>query len=200
MSRLLLVRHGMTATAGKRLTGRRAGVHLIPDGVRQAEDLVERLRGTRIDAIASSPLERCRETAAPLARDRGIRVEAVRDLVEIDFGGWVGRSLPSLYRTKAWQRVRLTPSLFRFPDGESFAEAQQRVIGGLMDLAAAHPKGTVAVFSHADTIKLALAYFAGAPLDAFQRFIIEPASISIVQIGASGAPGVLRVNDTGRFS
>lgn len=200
MTRLLLVRHGMTATAGKRLTGRRRGVHLTPDGRTQAEGLVERLREVRIDAIASSPLERCRETAAPLARDRGLRVASDPDLVEVDFGGWVGRSLPSLYRTKAWQRVRHTPSLFRFPDGESFAEAQQRVVRGLVDLAEANPKATVAAFSHADTIKLALAYFAGAPLDAFQRFVIEPASISIVQIGASGAPAVLRVNDTGRLS
>ena len=67
MATLLLVRHGHTDAAGKRLTGWAGGVHLNEAGRQQAERLVERLDGIRVDAIVSSPLERCRETAAPLA-------------------------------------------------------------------------------------------------------------------------------------
>lgn len=196
MTTLLLIRHAMTASAGKRLTGRTRGVHLTAEGREQADALVDRLRGTRIHAIASSPMERCRETAAPLARARGLRVESLPGLTEVDFGAWVGRSLAALRTTKAWQGVRLSPSQFRFPDGESFTEAQARVVGALADLVARHPKRTVAAFSHADTIKLALAFFAGSPLDAFQRFVIDPASVSVVVLGGS-APALLRVNDTG---
>ena len=196
MTTLLLVRHGQTATAGKRLTGRTAGVHLTPAGREQADGLVGRLDGTRIDAIVSSPLERCRETAAPLARARGLRVEVDRDLAELDVGAWVGRTLTSLSRTKLWPRVQFAPSLVRFPDGESFAEAQHRTVRALTRIADERPRATVAVFSHADIIKLALAYFAGAPLDVFQRFSVDTASVSTVRI-AGGLPMITGTNVSG---
>ena len=124
MTTLLLVRHGHTDAAGKRLTGRAPGVHLNELGRRQAERLVERLDGVRIDAIVSSPLERCRETAAPLAKARGRAVDVGRAWIEVGYGEWTGRSISQLRRTKLWRRVMFAPSNVRFPGGESLLEVQ----------------------------------------------------------------------------
>src|SRR4029077_21057833 len=102
MTTVLLVRHGHTDAAGKRLTGWSPGVHLNETGREQAERLVERLDGIRVDAIYSSPLERCRETAAPLARPRRLRVNVRRRLIETGYGEWTGRSIAQLRKTKLW--------------------------------------------------------------------------------------------------
>ncbi|HEX5627467.1 MAG TPA: MSMEG_4193 family putative phosphomutase [Actinomycetota bacterium] len=196
MATLLLVRHGHTDAAGKRLTGRAAGVHLTEGGQRQAERLVARLDGIRVDAIVSSPLERCRETAAPLAKARGRRVIVRRGWIEVGYGEWTGRSISQLRRTALWRRVMSTPSNVRFPGGESLLEVQARAVDAAFELAAEHPRGTVVVVSHADVIRLLVAQLAGMHADHLQRLSIDPGSITAVSL-ASGVPRLLTVNDTG---
>jgi len=193
---LLLVRHGHTDAAGKRLTGRAAGVHLTEGGQRQAERLVARLDGIRVDAIVSSPLERCRETAAPLAKARGRRVIVRRGWIEVGYGEWTGRSISQLRRTALWRRVMSTPSNVRFPGGESLLEVQARAVDAAFELAAEHPRGMVVVVSHADVIRLLVAQLAGMHADHLQRLSIDPGSITAVSL-ADGAPRLLTVNDTG---
>ena len=196
MTTLLLVRHGQAETTGRLLSGWTPGVHLAESGRKQAEGLVERLRGVKVDAMYASPLERCRETAAPLERDRRLRATVRKDLGEIGFGSWTGQSLARLSRNRLWSRVQFLPSRMRFPDGESFAEAQARGVAALEEIAAAHPKGTVAVFSHADLIRLLLAHYLGMHLDLFQRIMVDTASVSVVHLG-EGKPMILKMNDTG---
>lgn len=196
MATLLLVRHGHTDAAGKRLTGRAAGVHLTEGGQRQAEGLVARLDGIRVDAIVSSPLERCRETAAPLAKARGRRVIVRRGWIEVGYGEWTGRSISQLRRTALWRRVMSTPSNVRFPGGESLLEVQARAVDAAFELAAEHPRGMVVVVSHADVIRLLVAQLAGMHADHLQRLSIDPGSITAVSL-ASGVPRLLTVNDTG---
>jgi probable phosphoglycerate mutase len=193
---LLLVRHGQAETTGRLLSGWTPGVHLAESGRRQAEGLVERLRGVKVDAMYASPLERCRETAAPLERDRGLRATVRKDLGEIGFGSWTGQPLARLSKNRLWSRVQFLPSRMRFPEGESFAEAQARAVAALETIAGDHPKGRVAVFSHADLIRLVLAHYLGVHLDLFQRIAIDTASVSVVHLG-EGMPMVLKVNDTG---
>jgi probable phosphomutase (TIGR03848 family) len=193
---LLLVRHGHTDAAGKRLTGWAPGVHLSEDGRRQAERLVTRLHGIRVDTIVSSPLERCRETAAPLAKARGRRVVVRRAWIEVDFGDWTGRSISQLRRTKMWRRVMTTPSNVRFPGGERLLEVQARAVDAAFDLAAEHPRGTVVVVSHADVIRLLVAHLAGMHADHLQRLSVDTASITAVSL-SDGVPRLLTVNDTG---
>jgi probable phosphoglycerate mutase len=195
MTTLLLVRHGHTDAAGKRLTGRAPGVHLNELGRRQAERLVERLDGVRIDAIVSSPLERCRETAAPLAKARGRAVEVGRAWIEVGYGEWTGRSISQLRRTKLWRRVMFAPSNVRFPGGESLLEVQGRAVDATLDIAARHARGTVVVVSHADVIRLLVAHVAGMHADHLQRLSIDTASITAVSI-SDGFPRLLTVNDT----
>ena len=196
MTTLLLVRHGHTDAAGKRLTGRAPGVHLNELGRRQAERLVERLEGVRIDTIVSSPLERCRETAAPLAKARGRAVDVGRAWIEVGYGEWTGRSISQLRRTKLWRRVMFAPSNVRFPGGESLLEVQGRAVDATLDIAARHARGTVVVVSHADVIRLLVVHLAGMHADHLQRLSIDTASITAVSI-SDGFPRLLTVNDTG---
>jgi probable phosphomutase (TIGR03848 family) len=193
---LLLVRHGRTDAAGKRLTGWAPGVHLNEDGRRQAERLVERLDGIRVDAIYSSPLERCRETAAPLAKARRLSVHVRRSLIETGYGDWTGRSIAQVRKTKLWRTVERVPSAVRFPGGESLLEVQARAVDEVNRIAQDHPKGVVVLLSHADPIRLVIAHVAGAHVDHLHRLVVDPGSISVVALG-DGVPRLLKVNDTG---
>jgi probable phosphomutase (TIGR03848 family) len=192
---VFLIRHGLTEHTGTRLYGRTPGLHLSERGREQAERLAERFAGVRLAAIYSSPLERCRETAAPLAAASGLRVALRDDLLEMDTGSWTNRTLAAVSRTKLWQRIQQTPSHAAFPDGESFASANARMVRALVEIAERHPRGRVAVVSHSDTIRMLLAHVAGSHLDLFQRMIVDTASVSVVGVGA-GAPRLFLANDT----
>lgn len=196
MTLLLLIRHGMTDATGHRLSGRTPGLHLNAVGRTQSEELAERLGDLRVDAVYSSPLERCRETAAPLAAANGLRVRRRSKLAEVDYGDWTNRSLRQLSRTKLWATVQGSPSTVRFPSGESLLEVQRRMISESEDLAAEHAGSTIALFSHGDPLRLLLAHYLGIHVDLFQRLIVSPASVSAVAISPHG-PHVLRMNDDG---
>ncbi len=196
MTLLLLIRHGLTNATGVRLGGWTPGIHLSEPGSRQAEALPERLHAVPLAAIYSSPLERCLETAAPLAAARSTEITVREDLGEVRYGSWTNRPLKQLARTKLWRRVQLVPSGVRFPGGESLLEVQARAVRELEDIAGRHARTTVAVFSHADVIKLLVAFHAGIAMDLFQRLVIDPASISAVSVG-EGIPRILLVNDRG---
>ncbi len=198
MTRLLLIRHGHNDWADKKLAGWLPDVHLNELGQRQAQELVEHLAPLKIAAIYASPLERTIETAQPLAKARGLRIFKMRGLGEVDYGDWAGKSLKVLSQKKEWRIVQVAPSAFRFPNGESMREMQQRAVATVEKIAMAHPKETVALFSHGDVIKSIVAYFSGIALDNFQRIGISPASISVIDLGPFGAR-INRLNDTGPF-
>lgn len=193
---LLLVRHGTTATTGSVLPGRAKGLHLSDAGREQAEAAARRIAPLEPAAVYSSPLERTRETAAPIARASGLRVRTAPGLLECDFGQWTGKKLSALRRRKEWRQVQVSPSTFRFPGGESFAEMQHRMWTQLQQLAAAHAGQVVVAVSHADPIKAALAEAAGVHLDLFQRLVVSPCSVSALLLG-TGSPIVVTMNSTG---
>jgi probable phosphomutase (TIGR03848 family) len=194
MTMVFLIRHGLTDHTGMRLYGRTPDLHLSQRGREQAERLAERFSRVRLAAVYSSPLERCIETATPLAAAQGLRVTRRPGLVEMDAGAWTNRPLSGLARTKLWQRIQHTPSQAAFPDGESFAAANARLVGELGRIAGRHPRGRVAVVSHSDTIRMMLAHVAGAHLDQFQRMIVDTASVSVVTLG-TGIPRLFLVNE-----
>ena len=156
---VLLVRHGLTPTTGKLLPGRAAGLHLSEQGKAQAQRAAERIAQlTKVDAIYASPLERARETAAPIASGRKLRVQIDKGLLECDFGEWTGAELKKLMKLPEWNTVQRAPSTFTFPGGESFTAMQNRIVGTLDRLRAAHPGGVIVCVSHADPIKAAVAH------------------------------------------
>ncbi len=198
LTTVLLVRHGQTPTTGKVLPGRAKGLHLADDGRRQAEIAATRIAELqRVDAVYSSPLERAKETAAPISKARDLTTKIDRGLLECDFGDWTGAELKKLMKLPEWQTVQRAPSMFRFPNGESFTEMQTRMVSTLDRLRARHPGGTIVCVSHADTIKAAVAHALGTHIDLFQRIVISPASVTAITWGPGG-PAVLAVNSTGR--
>jgi probable phosphomutase (TIGR03848 family) len=193
----LLVRHGQTPTTGRVLPGRASGLHLGEAGKAQAQGAADRIAAlTRSPtAVYASPLERAKETAAPIARTLGLRVRTESGLAECDVGRWQGRSLRTLMRTKEWPTVQRWPTGFRFPGGESFAEISVRTTDTVVALADRHPGETFVCVSHADPIKALLAAVAGVPLDLFQRIVISPCSISAIGFTGAG-PMILCMNST----
>jgi probable phosphoglycerate mutase len=200
---VLLVRHGRTPTTGKVLPGRAPGLHLGDEGLAQAQTAARRIsalseagKNSRVTAVYASPMERTRETAAPIAKALGLRVRTDKGLLEADFGSWTGRKLSDLNRKKEWAQVQRYPSGFRFPDGESFSEMQQRITSAIAELVGRHAGETIVAVSHADPIKAAVGHAMGTHLDLFQRIVVGPCAISAILYTQSG-PVVLSVNSMG---
>ncbi|MCL5027274.1 MAG: histidine phosphatase family protein [Chloroflexi bacterium] len=186
---ILLVRHSETEYVRKGcLAGRLPGMHLNEKGRAQAQALAEKLAGAQIKAVYSSPLERALETAEPIGKTLGLEVARRDGLIETDYGEWQGKTLKGLSRLKVWHVLQHTPSLMSFPGGESIAESQHRICREIERLRVQHdPKDIIVCVSHADPIKLAVAYYIGLPLDAFQRLYIAPASLTALHIGDSAS-------------
>ena len=166
------------------LAGRSKGVHLDETGISQAEGAAQRLEGLDLAAVVTSPLERCRETAKLLAP--GQRAVAERRLLECDYGDWTGQELKTLAKEKLWRTVQAQPSGARFPGGESLPEMSARAVAAIrdrdQDVEAAAGEGAVwLAVSHGDVIKAILADALGMHLDAFQRIMVDPASLSVVR-------------------
>ena len=194
---VILVRHGQTPTTGKILPGRAPGLHLADAGREQVERAAARIAElTKVDAVYTSPLERARETAAPIGKVRGLRPIVDRGLVECDFGEWTGAELGKLMKLPEWATVQRAPSTFTFPGGEIFSGMQHRIVSAIDKLRAAHPGGTIVCVSHADPIKAAVAHALGTHLDLFQRIVISTCAISVL-VFSTGGPAVLAVNSTG---
>lgn len=185
MTTLLLVRHAAHDWLARGVAGRMPGVALNDQGSRQAKELIARLEHRPPQVVYSSPQQRAQETAAPLAQALGITIATDDDLSEIDFGEWTGLGFEQLERDHApgWRTWCERKSVAAAPGGEAFAQVQQRIMARLEHLRRLHPSETVALFSHGDVIKAALAGYLGLPLDHVERFEIAPASISVVETG-----------------
>jgi probable phosphomutase (TIGR03848 family) len=194
---LVLVRHATTASTGKRLGGRTAAP-LDDAGRVQAEGAAQRLAEFPLKAIYTSPLPRTLETATIVAAPHGLEVRQDDGLLEVEYGDWTDRPLKPLTRTKRWPVIQARPSLVTFPGGESIRAAQIRAVDAIEQIVARHRNATVAVVSHADVIKAVVSFYLGQPLDLFQRLHVSPASVTVLQLSASGGqPMLLRFNDDG---
>ncbi|HYK20858.1 MAG TPA: histidine phosphatase family protein [Pyrinomonadaceae bacterium] len=194
MTTFFLIRHASCAGLGQTLWGRTAGVCLNEQGKLQAQRLAERLRGITLDAIYSSPVERATATAEAIARAMNREVNENPRFNEIDFGDWSGKSFDDLSRDERWRRFNESRSTNRIPGGESFLEVQTRVVTELERLSTKHADARVAIVSHADVIKTAVAYFAATPIDLLHRIEISPCSVSVVAL-AKGNATLLTINN-----
>ena len=201
MTTVLLVRHGRTAAnASGVLAGWSEGIDLDDHGREQVETLASRLSDLPVSAIVTSPLERCQQTAKALAHSRdGTPLHLDARIGEVHYGDWTGQPLKSLAKLPLWKTVQAHPSGVVFPgeSGESMAAMQARAVAAIREWNA--ELGDDAVYlavSHGDVIKAILADALGQHLDQFQRIVVNPASLSVVQYGAT-RPFVERINDTG---
>jgi probable phosphomutase (TIGR03848 family) len=200
--RLVLIRHAHSeSNAAGVLSGRIPNVHLSAKGVKQSEQLSQRLGSFPVAQMRISPMERCFETVSPWINEFVLatnpKFEPMIDpmLNEVDYGDWSGKRLATLSRKKEWKTVQESPSRMYFPGGEGIAAMQARVMKSVHEVASM-PDSKVAVFvSHGDVIKSIVASALGMHLDEFQRIIIDPASVSVIEYN-SVKPRILLVNDT----
>lgn len=200
MTRIILVRHGENDWVKKRrLAGWTPGVHLNEKGRQQAADVAERLAVLPVTAVYSSPVTRCMETAEYIAAALGQEIGELADVGEVRFGKWEGKKLKKLAKKKKWRNVQFFPSRFRFPQGEAMREVQFRAVQALETLSERHANDEeiIVVVSHSDVIRLILAHYLGAHIDLFQRVMISPAALSVLDLPKNGAVRVVRVNDDG---
>ncbi len=196
---VLLVRHGLTAMTGPVLAGWTPGVHLDDRGQAQAAAMGARLRPVTLAAVVTSPLERCLETAAALisGRDPAPSLQVDERLGEVRYGAWTGRKLGELTREPLWKVVQGHPSAAVFPEGEGLAEMAARAAAAVREWNGRLGRDAVyAVVSHADVIKALVADALGLHFDGYQRVLIDPCSLTVIQYGELRA-FVTRVNDTG---
>ncbi|MEV0420971.1 histidine phosphatase family protein [Streptosporangium canum] len=200
MTTLLLARHGLTHLTGPVLAGWTPDVHLSEAGQAQAEALATRLASLELDAIVSSPLERCQETAQAIAGRRDGRVaEVLTDdrFGECRYGEWTGRPLGELAKDPLWQVVQTHPSAVTFPGGESLPAVQHRAVSAVREWnERLGPEAVYLVCSHGDVIKAIVADAMGLHLDQFQRIAADPASLTAIRYTPL-RPFVLRLNDLG---
>ena len=195
MTHLLLIRHATNDMMESGiLAGWTPGVHLNERGRVEAEALARRLAQVEIAAVYASPLERALETAEIVAAPKNLPVTVREELGEVRCGRWTGQKIERLRRRRLWRQVQIAPSTVRFPGGESMLEVQARMRAELERLCAAHPRQTVAVVSHADPIKAAVASFIGLPLDLFQRLVVGPASLTVLELNGV-LPRLVCLND-----
>jgi probable phosphoglycerate mutase len=195
-TRLVLVRHGVTAHTGPLLSGRMPGIDLSEKGIEQARAAAERVAVLTVAAVYASPIERTTQTASYIATRLGLDVRPLPGVIEADYGDWTGGKIADLAKTDEWKVVQAAPSRAVFPGGESLRAMQSRMVDALDAIVAAHPHETVVVVSHADPIKSAIAHYTGMHLDLFQRLHVSPASVTVLDFHAYGAL-LVKCNDTG---
>jgi probable phosphoglycerate mutase len=200
--RLVLIRHAHSeANAAGILSGRLPNVHLSEKGLAQSEQLAVRLGNFPVSNLRISPMERCFETISPwinsIVMPNNPRFEPIIDeeLTEVDYGLWSGKKLSILSKNKLWKTVQESPSRMYFPKGEGIAQMQSRAMTSVHQAVSSKAKGAAVIVSHGDVIKSIVASALGMHLDEFQRIVIDPASISILDYSTM-KPRVLLLNDS----
>jgi probable phosphoglycerate mutase len=190
-----LIRHAHTDAVGRSLSGRTAGVPLSTLGLAEAERLGRALAACPLAAIYTSPLERSVQTAEVIGRYQTAPVRQASELLEIDFGGWTGKTFTELEPDPAWQRFNARRSTAVIPGGEKLSDVQARIVEAVSRLGARHVGAVIALVSHADVVRFALLHYVGATLDEYARFEIEPASVTQLVLSA-GQTRIVAVNSS----
>jgi len=175
-----LIRHASNDLFKHTLAGRTPGVHLNEVGKDEAEQLAAHLGREALDRIFTSPLERCMETAEPLAKKLNLKIEVSESLKEVNFGEWTGRKFAELDLLSEWKQWNVFRSGGRIPNGETMLEVQSRMVGLVQKLRREFPTGRIALVSHGDPLRSLLVYFLGMPSEFIRRLDLGPASVSVL--------------------
>ena len=184
MTTFLLLRHAHSvANNAGILAGQLEGIGLSKDGTAQVKKLTPSFENIKIDRIISSPMQRCLETVEVIARSKKKRIFIDKRLIEMNYGSWSGKKLSKLSRMKDWKVIQTKASAFRFPQGESFKELERRIESLLKDLSRKYPKEIILLITHGDVIKIAASLTVGCGLDNFQKFAVDPCSLTTLSWG-----------------
>ena len=183
---IYLLRHAQSVANTKGiLSGQDDSVELSKAGFKQAESIISYLSAIKFSKVYSSPLTRCIQTIAPfMEKNSKIDFQVDNRVIEMNYGKWSGRKLAVLSKDPKWKNVQNNPATFTFPQGESFKSMRKRVDLALADLKT--KKGPILVVTHGDIIKMAITSSLGLPINRFQSFVVEPASLTIINLEKSG--------------
>lgn len=200
MSQIVLLRHAHSSANKKGiLSGRSEGVALSSAGEDQARKLIQRLEQVRFSAIRVSPMQRCLETIEPWLDLQNASMKKITkiepDITEVDFGSWTGKKLSHLRLKKEWKIVQRNPEVMQFPGGESLDQLQRRALKAVSTLASLRGNGPKLMVTHADVIKAILSGLLFSGLKDFQKFIVDPASFSVIDFNKKGSR-IVSVNNT----
>lgn len=182
MTTFYLIRHGSNDFLPRALAGRLPEVHLNELGRVEAQRVAERLKAAPIRQIFSSPMERCVETAEPLARALNLPIQISEPLNEVDFGEWKGAELKTVQSDPRWTQWNQFRTGHQIPGGETMVQIQSRIASELIRMKNVFRGEHVALFSHGDPIRAALCYWLGMPLDFLMRLEVAPGSVSVVSV------------------
>ena len=192
---LLLIRHGQTSwNVEHRLPGQILGVELNETGRQQAARLADALTVIPISAIISSPLERANETARIIAQQYKLDIQFEPDLMDIELGHWAGQSYDELSKNDpAWKAFVKDPTVGP-DDVETFPHVQERAVAAVerwrkLDSIGAYP----AFVAHADVVKLLIAHYTGLEAKRAGSFMIDNASVSLVELDPEQSPKVIAI-------
>ena len=185
MTTFLLLRHAHSvANKAGILAGQLEGIGLSKDGIAQVNKLTSSFENLKIDRILSSPMQRYLETVEGIARSKRKRISIDKRLIEMNYVSWSGKKLSKLSRMKEWKVIQTKPSAFRFPQGESFKELEERIESLLKDLSRKYPKETILIITHGDIVKIAASLTVGSGLNNFQKFAVDPCSLTTLSWGS----------------
>lgn len=187
---LIVVRHGRTEANARGLLLGRADPSLDDTGRAQAARVAAALAGAT--KVVSSPLARCRETAAAF----DLPVEVNDRWIEMDYGEWDGRAVSEVSAAE-WRTWRADPG-FAPPGGESLAAVGRRVRAAAEDLVVPATEGDVVVVTHVSPVKAAVAWALGVGDEVGWRTFVAPATITRIRVGDQG-PVLTSFNETGHL-
>lgn len=192
--KLILVRHAVTAETGHKLSGRLPGIPLSPAGVDSAWAVAAALASYDFAAVYTSPIQRCRETAAILSAPHQEKLRTLQALVEVEYGAWSGRTLKSLYRLRAWHGLMTDPMSFRFPQGETLEEVRHRSVRAVRRLARLHQSETVLAVSHGDVIRSIASHAFVQSVEIIHQLHVSPLGITVIEVVEKQPPRVTILN------
>ena len=189
MSRLLLVRHGNTNLDSTIRFWGKTDVELSDDGIRQAEQLRDRLATQRIDTVYASKLSRARATAEIIASQHKLDVTTCTELDEINFGKLEGLTFEEISQfypeiAELMIKWRIGP---KYPGGESRDELNNRVQKFLKFLNKYKPEDTILIVAHAGTLRLMICKLLEIGIEHLRQIQLDLASLSIVETYPQGA-------------
>jgi len=185
MTTFLVLRHAHSVDNNEGiLAGQLEGIGLSKDGIAQVKKLTSSFENLKIDRIIASPMQRCLETVEGIAKSKKKRISVDERLIERNYGSWSRKKFCKLSRIKDWKVIQTKPSAFRFPQGESFKELEKRIESLLKDLSRKYPKETILLITHGDVVKIAASLTVGSGLDNFQKFAVDPCSLTTLSWGS----------------
>ncbi len=195
---IVLTRHGQVEGIDPPRFRGRMELALTDTGRRQAKALAAAVaRRFKVDAVLTSPMQRCRDTGAAIAEACGVTGTVLPGIDDFDYGQWQWKThaeaLAEFPREFAlWKSA---PQWMRFPGGESLQDVASRTADALRGLRDQHRGETIVLVAHDSVNRIVLLQALDMPLSAYWRIEQEPCCINELFIGDDGAVKVLSVND-----